>query len=130
MSPPPFGTNTTTSTAYATIETKFARFWTSKRCCASSRFVKSPSGKRAARLSTTRNVEMRAGQTRSSGVSTSTGTSHATSRPSGSVTSPIAAYIASPTDAMRLVSSGACSPRAFAAKRTIEGPTPKSSTAR
>ena len=87
ISPPPFGTSSATSTAYSTVPRKLARFWRSKRCCPMRRLLKSPSGKRAAIETTTRKVEIRAGQTRSSGASTRSGTSQASTSPTGSVTS-------------------------------------------
>ena len=128
--PPQRGSSSTTSSAYITVATKLARFWTSQRCRATSRLLKRPSGKRTASEMTTSSVATRASQTRSCGAPTAVGTIHASASPIGRVTTPITAYIASPVEATSLMSSCAERPCASAANRTIDGPTPKSSTDR
>ncbi len=88
ISPPPRGRKTATSTR---VENRARRSWrgSAGRSAAApiSRLLKRPSGKRAAIERTRSSVEMRAGQTRSSGVAISSGTSQASPTPSGRVTS-------------------------------------------
>ena len=105
ISPPPLGIRIATRAAYSAVETKFAKFWRSKRCWPRSRSSKRPSGKRARSRARRGRSRLLAGHTRFVGVPTSSGTSQAIASPDGSVCADHRVE-RSPTEASAFVSLG------------------------